>query len=1279
MCVFTHFLCAQICGPGTPSFTCNLVGQPNGTYTSPSVSRNDTCCGSTNPDVCIKFTIFLDPQAVGINFSIASGAIPPGALFYQIACGPTIAVGAPICLNGPGPHILTFCKPGNNQNSYQITSIPGPSMPDSVLVRSGCSVTLGVTGLSPPTVSWTSINPGPPGTYNSYLNCTVGCETVQVTPTGTPPPFVDYQVSGFMVSPCLSNFYQDTVRVYFYSDLFAQINPSLATICFGQSNALLTATATGGLPPYTYSWSTGSNSQTVAVGPGTFTVQVNDNTGCPPTTATAVVNSFSLPISANAGPDQTLCKTNPVASLNGTVVMASGGYWNGGNGIYNPSQSSSSITYSPTLSELNTGSVQLTFTTTGNAGCPPGSDQIVLFYQNPPIANAGASVTVCANNNLVPLSGSISGFSSTPVWSSSGTGVFTSTSNLTTTYSPSPGDVSAGSVTLTLTTANNGVCPAANSTLQVLITPAPVANAGASQTICSNSPASLSGTISGPTNTGAWISSGSGTFSPSPFILNANYNPSNADINAGSVTLTLTSTGNGNCLAVSNTVNIAIIKIATVTAGPPQVICAGANTINITGTITGGTSSGIWTSNGTGAYNPGPTTVNNNTYTASSGDISQGSVIFTLTSSNNGPCPAVSDTTLLTIVPFAVVNAGVNQFVCSTAGTISLSGSSNPPASQWASNGTGTFFPNNFVINPIYTISQSDIANGFVTFTISSAPNGPCPIVTDSVRMNIKTIASVNSGSSQVICSTTGTISLSGNVSGGTSTGMWSTNGNGAFSPGANFVNSTYFVTLADVNAGVLIFTLSSTNNGPCPTIVDTLQLTIFKPAIVNAGFNQAICSTPGTVTLNGSVLSLSNTGSWISSGNGTFAPSNASLSTTYSIGPFDFNVGFAIFTLNSTNNGPCAAVADTVKVSIKKIALVNAGIDKTICSTSTNVPISGTVSGGSASGVWTSTAGGSFSPSNNFLNTSYQITSQDISNGNVSVFLTSGNNGVCPAVTDTMNIKIWKLPVINFTSDTVICSYQNPLKLVPNISGDIGQLVWSTTGSGNFTPGNQANPVFYDITKDIPKVFVKLIIEIKNNGPCGNVSATMDLTIRPTPEADFSPSTYTANILNDPVIFTNKSIKASKYSWDFGDGSTATAVSPTHNFQSVGFYDVTLVAYNQYGCTDTATKKILVISDIQFPNVFTPNQGGSNGGIYNVNDYSNDVFFPYTSGVTEYDLKIFNRWGELIFQSNELSVGWDGYFNGKLCQQDGYVWKADVKFFDGRTYNKTGSVTLLR
>jgi len=1276
-CLYFNYSFSQ-CGPLTPSFTVNLVGQPNGTYTSPSVVRNDNCCGTVAPDICIKFTIFLDPTAMGINFNIASGAVPPGALFYQINCGPPVAVGSPICLNGPGPHILTFCKPGNNANSFEIVSIPAPTFPDSVLVRNGCSTTLAVTGFSVPTINWTSVFPGPNGTYNGYLNCVSGCASVIVTPTGTPPAFVDYQVGGFGMTPCVGNYYSDTIRVYFYNDLLAIINPTLTTLCFGQSNALLTGTATGGLPPYTYSWSTGSTNQTVTVGPGTYTLYVNDNTGCPPTTATAVVNSFSLPIAANAGPDQTLCKTSPNAVLNGTVIMASGGMWSGGTGTYSPAQNSLNITYIPTLAEVANGSVQLTFTTTGNAGCPPGSDVVVLNYQNPPIANAGPNATVCANNSQVVLAGSISGFSSTPQWSTAGNGVFSSTANLTPTYTPGPADIGAGFVNLTLTTANNGACPPASSTMQIIITPAPVVNAGANQTICSSNAAVLSGTITGPTITGFWTSSGSGSFSPSPNILNTNYFPSPSDISAGSVTLVLTSTGNGNCIAVTNSMIVSIIQIATVSASPSQSACSTTSSISITATVTGGTNTGTWSTSGSGVFSPGPGFLNNS-YFISPGDVGAGNITFTISSTNNGPCPAVSNTLNLTIFQLATVNSGPNQALCSNAGTLGLNGIINTNTGFWTSNGTGTFVPNNAILNASYSISPADILAGSVTFTLTSANNGPCPVVQDTVKISIKTLAVVNSGSNQSICSSTGTVNLSGFVSGGSSTGIWSTNGNGAFNPGATSLNNTYFVSVSDIGMGVLIFTLTSLNNSPCPAVTDTMMLTIYQLATVNSGPNQALCANAGTLSLTGSVMSLSNTGVWTSTGTGTLNPDNTNLTPTYSITATDINAGSVTFTLASTNNGPCPAVRDTVKISIKKLALVDAGPDKTICSTSSLVGVTASVTMGSTSGIWSHSGGGNISPNNTALNISYGITQQDINTGVVNFVLTSLNNGVCPAVLDTCKIIIIENPVIKLSGDTTICSYQNPVKIYPNISGDFGQLQWSSNGSGSFIPNNMTNPVTYDITGDIPVGQVVLSIATLSNGPCANVSASIRVTIRKSPDANFTPSTYTANIPNDPVSFSNQSTNSNSYYWNFGDGTFSNLVSPIHNFSEVGYYNVNLIAINQYGCSDTINKEILVISDIQFPNVFTPNTNGSNGGVYSVSDLSNDIFFPYTSGVTEYNLKIFNRWGELIFESNDIKIGWDGYFKSKLCQQDGYVWKADVQFFDGRKYNKTGSVTLLR
>ena len=72
-------------------------------------------------------------------------------------------------------------------------------------------------------------------------------------------------------------------------------------------------------------------------------------------------------------------------------------------------------------------------------------------------------------------------------------------------------------------------------------------------------------------------------------------------------------------------------------------------------------------------------------------------------------------------------------------------------------------------------------------------------------------------------------------------------------------------------------------------------------------------------------------------------------------------------------------------------------------------------------------------------------------------------------------------------------------------------------------------------------------------------------------------------------------------------------------------------------------------------------------------------MFFPYTSGIIKFKLQVFNRWGELIFESNNVDIGWDGYYNGKLCQQDVYIWKAFMKLNNGEEHNNSGDVTLLR
>ncbi|MBA7535829.1 hypothetical protein ES705_28087 [subsurface metagenome] len=99
----------------------------------------------------------------------------------------------------------------------------------------------------------------------------------------------------------------------------------------------------------------------------------------------------------------------------------------------------------------------------------------------------------------------------------------------------------------------------------------------------------------------------------------------------------------------------------------------------------------------------------------------------------------------------------------------------------------------------------------------------------------------------------------------------------------------------------------------------------------------------------------------------------------------------------------------------------------------------------------------------------------------------------------------------------------------------------------------------------------------------------------------------------------------------------------------------------------------------IQFPNAFTPNTNGPTNGYYTPGIPNNDVFHPTYKSVVEYHLSIFNRRGELIFESNDINVGWDGYINDRLVAQGVYIWKARGKYSNGENFVKFGNIMLIK
>lgn len=180
---------------------------------------------------------------------------------------------------------------------------------------------------------------------------------------------------------------------------------------------------------------------------------------------------------------------------------------------------------------------------------------------------------------------------------------------------------------------------------------------------------------------------------------------------------------------------------------------------------------------------------------------------------------------------------------------------------------------------------------------------------------------------------------------------------------------------------------------------------------------------------------------------------------------------------------------------------------------------------------------------------------------------------------------------------------------------------------------------------------------------------AILTVNVYGFPEADFTYTPNPANIYT-VVDYTDASTDAVSWNWDFGDGASSTVQNPSHQYTLPGTYTVCLKVENANGCEDTVCYPIEVIafSVLDAPNAFTPNGDGVN-----------DTYVAPSYGLTSYELEIYNRWGELVFQTNSPAVQWDGYFNDKEQEMGTYVFIMRGTGEDGQNFYKQGNITLVR
>lgn len=199
----------------------------------------------------------------------------------------------------------------------------------------------------------------------------------------------------------------------------------------------------------------------------------------------------------------------------------------------------------------------------------------------------------------------------------------------------------------------------------------------------------------------------------------------------------------------------------------------------------------------------------------------------------------------------------------------------------------------------------------------------------------------------------------------------------------------------------------------------------------------------------------------------------------------------------------------------------------------------------------------------------------------------------------------------------------------------------------------------------------VKLIIV--DSSTCNIIDSTfLQVVVNPVPTAEFTTTPVTPTE-NTPTVFYNLSTGGTRYKYLFDDGDSTiktTMDTVMHQYNATGSYNPCLIVYNEFECIDTVCHQVTALINplLDVPNAFTPGRGGQNS-IVKVEGF----------GIGRMTWRIYNRWGQVVFQTNNRKTGWDGTYKGQIQPMDVYAYTLDVEFTDGTKTRKTGDITLIR
>lgn len=897
----------------------------------------------------------------------------------------------------------------------------------------------------------------------------------------------------------------------------------------------------------------------------------------------------------------------------------------------------------PTLSGIN-GSTN--FTTSVCAG------NTITFDVFSMDEDAGQNVTLTWNNG-------IAGGTFTSVGTPFPTGTFS--------WTPTAADVSSTPYCFTVTVTDDACPYNGTQTFAFCITVTGLnVNVSTSDPNCGTSNGSATASVTGGSApyTYAWSSGASTSF--------------DTGLSAGSYSLTVTdATG---CSSLTNFIIGPGIPPANINFTITNVDCYGAATGSIDATVTGGgggAASYLWSNGSTTNVISGLT-----------------SGMYILTVNLPSGCTA-SDTAFITQPPQPLqVNINKTNVTCNglSNGTAaaSISGGTAPYSIGWSTGATTMAIGGLGASTYTYTVTDDNGCNfsGSVIITEPTAISVGATLITPvtcnglSDGMCSLTIGG-GTGSLEVVWATT-PVQI-GNTASGLAVGTYSyiiTDDNGC-----TLTNPIVMTEPAPLNLSLTVNNAQcydadngsiqvNVSGGTAPYTITLNSIAMMNGATLNSlapGSYTALvtdnngCSTNQTVT-----ITEPDPVSLITSPDLTICPGDTITLYAYSTGgtgvyTYSWNNGLGnsisqviaptmttTYTVTVTDQNGCTSVPGNTLVTVNDINNINLTLtgNTTICEGESVLLSANLTNGiGTYTAVWNGGVLTGFGP-HTFVpagDTVFTITVTDV---------------CLNSITQSIPVTVHPLPVINLPALSasacgyVMVEFSNS---EPVQAGD--SYTWLIAGATyNFPdPTHQFNASGnYPITLTIENVY----------GCSSSETISANITVFPQVDAIIDAVSHTANEFTPIIQFINASLFADTYSWDFGDGSTSTEATPNHTYSSTGNYVVTMVGNNQYGCPDTVSMEVQIIPEhtLYVPNAFTPNGDGWN-----------DVFAAKGTHILEYEMRIFDRWGEQIFYTQSLDGGWDGTYRGELSKEDVFVYKIKYKTNDKEVLQKEGHVSLLK